>query len=105
MAPPESPSLTGGAVEELADLPEGPTRPERRDHVAAVLVCRDGARWLPAVLTLLARSDRTPHVVVAVDAGSTDATGRLLASAVAEGVVDEVVTVPAGTGFGAAVGA
>lgn len=106
MAPSESPSPTdGGVLSDLSDLPDGPVRPDRRDHVAAVLVCRDGARWLPAVLTLLARSDRTPHRVVAVDAGSTDATGRLLASAVSEGVVDEVVTVPAATGFGAAVAA
>ncbi len=93
------------AFEDLAEPDEAYERPERRDHVAAVLVCSDGARWLPAVLTSLARSERTPHVVVAVDAGSSDATARLLHRAVEQGVVDEVVDVPRGTSYGAAVAA
>ena len=91
---------------ELAELaPDEEVRPERRDHVVAVLVCHDGARWLPAVLTSLARSERSPHVLVAVDCDSTDATGRLLDTAVREGVVDEVVRVPRSTPYGAAVAA
>ncbi len=113
-----STSPSPSATSDAAEAPEEPAaqpydfgpepevvRPLRRDHIAAVLVCADGARWLPAVLTTLARSERTPHVVVAVDCESTDATGRLLEQAVAQGVVDEVVTVPRGTPFGAAVAA
>jgi GT2 family glycosyltransferase len=89
---------------ELGEEPE-PERAHRVDHVTAVLVCHDGARWLPAVLTSLAGSTRQPHVVVAVDAGSTDGTASLLAQALREGVIDEVVTTDRASSFAASVAA
>lgn len=93
-----------GQLGELAEQ-SAVVRPVRRDHITCVLVCHDGARWLPTVLTALAGSGRQPHTVVAVDCGSTDATATLLATATREGVVDSNVTLPRGTAFGAAVAA
>ncbi len=79
---------------------------ERREHrVTAVLVCHDGARWLPAVLTALARSTRRPEQIIAVDSGSTDGTAELLASALDAGLLDHIVEVPRAAAFGAAVAA
>ncbi|WP_336923856.1 glycosyltransferase family 2 protein, partial [Aquipuribacter sp. SD81] len=81
-----------------------------RPHVTAVLVCHDGARWLPRTLAALAGSDRRPDVVVAVDAGSRDSSpvlldAALLAAPVAgdRKVVDAVVTVPRRTPLGESV--
>ncbi|MFN8156046.1 MAG: glycosyltransferase family 2 protein [Candidatus Nanopelagicales bacterium] len=79
--------------------------PPRDHHVTAVLVAHDGARWLPAVLTALARSARRPDRLVAVDTGSLDETPDLLARAQQAGLVDRVLTVARDTGFGAAVAA
>ncbi|QGK71296.1 glycosyltransferase [Allosaccharopolyspora coralli] len=72
--------------------------------VVAVLVCHDGESWLPEVLSSLRALTVPPGHVVAVDTGSTDATPRLLEEATG-GPVDEVLTLPAATGFGAAVDA
>ncbi|RZS90164.1 GT2 family glycosyltransferase [Motilibacter rhizosphaerae] len=71
--------------------------------VTAVVVCSDGARWLPRLLRALRAQDRRPDAVVAVDAGSTDATLELLAAARQEGLVTHVVELGRRTGFGAAV--
>ncbi|HEY7859214.1 MAG TPA: glycosyltransferase family 2 protein [Candidatus Nanopelagicales bacterium] len=90
-------------AELAADLEGLTPRPHRVDHITAVLVCHDGARWLPAVLTSLAGSARQPHVVVAVDVGSQDGTGRLLGEALREGVVDHVVVAERTSSFAASV--
>ena len=65
-----------------------------------MLVGHDGAAWLPAALTALAASTRTPAAVVCVDTGSTDASAQLMAAA-----YGEVLRLPRTTGYGAAVAA
>ena len=65
-------------------------------------MAHDGARWLPATLTSLARATRHPDVLVGVDTGSTDDTPELLAASLGP---DRVVTLARETGFGAAVAA
>ncbi|HEX6874473.1 MAG TPA: glycosyltransferase [Nocardioidaceae bacterium] len=47
-------------------------------RVTALLVSHNGARWLPAVLDGLIAQTRHPDQVVAVDTGSSDASGDLL---------------------------
>ena len=69
--------------------------------VTALLVCRDGARWLPAVLEGLERQSLRPDRVLAVDAGSTDGTGDLLRGRLGE---EQVVETAPGS-FAAAVAA
>lgn len=71
----------------------------------AVLVCHNGDRWLPEALAALRALAPRPRHVLAVDTGSTDRTPELLASAAsgADAVLDGVLTVDAGTGFGDAV--
>jgi GT2 family glycosyltransferase len=57
----------------------------RRDHrVHAVLLAHEGARWLPRAIDALTGQARPPDSVVGVDAGSTDASRRLLADALGE---------------------
>lgn len=71
----------------------------------AVLVCHDGDQWLGTALSALRRQRPRPRHVIAVDTGSLDRTSKLLAEA-ADGpdrVIDGVLTMPRGTGFGAAV--
>ncbi len=81
-----------------APLPDVGTAP-----VLAVLVCHNGAQWLPETLAALAALTRRPRHVLAVDTGSTDGTATLLTAALAGRVLDGVLTMPASTGFGAAV--
>ncbi|HJP74871.1 MAG TPA: glycosyltransferase, partial [Pseudonocardiaceae bacterium] len=72
--------------------------------VLAVLVCHNGDSWLgPALEALRALAPRPRHVL-AVDTGSTDRTAQLLAEAASgpDALLDGVLTVDAGTGFGAA---
>jgi GT2 family glycosyltransferase len=71
--------------------------------VLAVLVCHDGDLWLPDALAALHGVSPPPRYVLAVDTGSTDDTPALLAAALTDGLVDGVLTMPAGTGFGDAV--
>lgn len=72
--------------------------------VLAVLVCHDGATWLPRVLAALRDSSVRPQRVVAVDTGSRDKTPALLTAAAGEGgVIDAVVTLPRGSGYAEAV--
>ncbi len=86
--------MTSGATPRLRTAP-----------VLAVLVCHDGDRWLGTALSALRRQQPRPRHVIAVDTGSLDGTAKLLAEA-SEGldrVIDGVLTLPRGTGFGAAV--
>ncbi|WP_447004255.1 glycosyltransferase [Saccharothrix isguenensis] len=86
--------MTSGATPRLRTAP-----------VLAVLVCHDGDRWLGTALSALRRQRPRPRHVIAVDTGSVDGTAKVLAEA-AEGldrVIDGVLTLPRGTGFGAAV--
>ncbi len=86
--------MTSGATPRLRTAP-----------VLAVLVCHDGDRWLGTALSALRRQQPRPRHVIAVDTGSLDRTPKLLAEA-AEGldrVIDGVLTLPRGTGFGDAV--
>lgn len=68
--------------------------------VTAVIVCRNGARWLPQVLDSLASLSHLPTAVVAVDVASTDETREILARYLHPA---SIRTAPAGTGFGDAV--
>ncbi|MGH3518714.1 MAG: glycosyltransferase [Haloechinothrix sp.] len=75
--------------------------------VLAVVVCHDGEAWLPLALSALRRSTVRPHRVIAVDTGSTDRTAILLADAQSgeNRILDDVLTLTAGTGFAEAVAA
>jgi GT2 family glycosyltransferase len=70
--------------------------------VTAVLVVHNGAAWLPKTLAALQALRRRPERVIAVDTGSTDPSQQVLRGSP---VVDEILTVPASTTFGAAVAA
>jgi GT2 family glycosyltransferase len=54
----------------------------RRHHVTALVVAYQGSAWLPRTLAGLAAQDHPVDAAVAVDAGSTDDTGRLLRSSI-----------------------
>ena len=81
---------------------EGPVRITRPHFVTAVLVSHEGAIWLPAVLTTIARSTRSPEVIVGVDAASTDNSADILIRSLGS---DRVIVLKDNPGFGAAVGA
>ncbi len=66
----------------------------------AVLVCHDGDQWLSTALSALRRQRIRPRHVIAVDTGSTDRTAKVLAEA--GDLLDGVLTLPRGTGFGTA---
>ncbi|SEP96524.1 Glycosyltransferase, GT2 family [Lentzea xinjiangensis] len=71
-----------------------------------VLVCHDGDQWLSTALSALRRQRIRPRHVIAVDTGSTDRTPAVLKKALlaeAGDLLDGVLTLPRGTGFGAAV--
>src|SRR5215469_12756389 len=51
------------------------------DIVTAVIVAHDGAAWLPRVMDALAKQTRPVQRVVAVDTGSGDRSGSMLAQA------------------------
>jgi GT2 family glycosyltransferase len=68
--------------------------------VTAVIVAHDGRRWLPRLLSTLESQTRLPDRLVAVDTGSRDGSGELLAQALG---ADAVVTTARDLGFGAAV--
>lgn len=50
-------------------------------RVTAIIVARNGAEHLPRTLEALAAQSMPPDAVIAVDCGSTDATGAMLAEA------------------------
>lgn len=73
-------------------------------------MCHNGETWLRPALSALRHASPRPRHVLAVDTGSADRTAALLHEATAEGsgaageaVLDGVLTLPGGTGFGAAV--
>jgi GT2 family glycosyltransferase len=82
--------------------PSVPDQVLRSQSVDVLLVCHNGARWLPRTLAALEATDVVLGSVTAVDTGSTDGTADLLAGSE---LVDEVVVLRAGTGFAAAVDA
>ncbi len=105
------PRSTPPAAEPDRTEPRRPTRPRaarsaragaRVDtvDVTAVLVAHDGETWLPGALAALDQSSARPARVLSVDTGSTDGSAALLAAH-----VGEVLSLPAVTGFGAAVAA
>jgi GT2 family glycosyltransferase len=82
-------------------MTETSTRPRHSGHlVTAVLVCHDGARWLPEVLDALAAQTRPPERFVAADTGSTDASAQIVSDALGAATV---LSLPAQMSFGDAV--
>ena len=77
-----------------------PALPGPAVDVTAVLVAHDGAVWLPEVLSCLAASTSPPRRVICVDTGSIDTSRELLQAA-----HGSVLSLPRGTGYGAAVAA
>lgn len=92
----------GGPAAATSVEPVVPPRPTV--DVTAVLVAHNGERWLPEVLAALAASTVVPRRTIAVDTGSSDTTGELLAAATGH-CLDRVVTVGRRVGYGAAVAA
>jgi GT2 family glycosyltransferase len=70
------------------------------DIVTAVIVAHDGAAWLPRVMDALAKQTRPVQRVVAVDTGSTDRSGSMLAQAFGRAAVFGMDRT---TGYGVAV--
>jgi GT2 family glycosyltransferase len=68
--------------------------------VTAVIVAHDGAAWLPHVITALLGQTRPVQRVVAVDTGSRDRSGAVLAGQLGQAVV---FGMERGTGYAAAV--
>jgi GT2 family glycosyltransferase len=68
--------------------------------VTAVIVAHDGAAWLPRVIQALLDQTRPVQRVVAVDTGSRDRSGSVLAGLLGQGVV---FGMDRGTGYGTAV--
>jgi GT2 family glycosyltransferase len=68
--------------------------------VTAVVVAHDGAAWLPHVIGALLGQTRPVQRVVAVDTGSRDRSGAVLASQLGQAVV---FGMERGTGYAAAV--
>lgn len=88
------------AHEEVAPLPD----PVGAARVTAVLVAHNGDQWLGRALVGLARLTQRPGTVIGVDADSTDGSAAILQRAREEGILDAVLTAPAGN-LGAAVNA
>ncbi|MDR0847819.1 MAG: glycosyltransferase [Propionibacteriaceae bacterium] len=59
--------------------------------MTAVLVCRNAGSWLNATLAGIARLDRRPDMIIAVDNNSDDDTRSLLLDAEERGMIDVVV--------------
>ncbi len=79
-------------------VPAEATMPER---VLAVLVCHNGDQFLPRALQAIAALETKPDWLVAVDVGSTDVSLTLLRGDGSP--VNEILSVPGGTGFSLAV--
>ena len=82
---------------------EGQPSDTSAEHVTAVLVTFDAARWLPATLIALATLDRRPDRLIAIDNASVDVTRELLEQAHREGILDAVYSGQRSAGFGEAV--
>jgi GT2 family glycosyltransferase len=75
--------------------------PRHSGHlVTAVLVCHDGAQWLPEVLDALAAQTRPPDRLVAVDTGSIDDSAAIVSAALGRATV---ISLPRKTPFGDAI--
>ncbi|MEV8553954.1 glycosyltransferase family 2 protein [Streptomyces glaucescens] len=83
------------ARQDVAAAPEFP-----RHVVTAVLVCHDGARWLPDALAGLLGQERPVQYAVAADTGSADDSAQLVTDALGP---DRVLHLARRTGFGQAV--
>ncbi|HWG60133.1 MAG TPA: glycosyltransferase [Streptosporangiaceae bacterium] len=77
------------------------TNAQGQDVVTAVIVAHDGASWLPRVAESLLNQTRPVQRVVAVDTGSRDRSGAILADLLGRSVV---FGMDRGTGYGAAIG-
>ncbi|HMR48949.1 MAG TPA: hypothetical protein PKE40_06840 [Arachnia sp.] len=71
--------------------------------VTAVMVVRDAEDWLPGQLRSLRALTVRPGRLIAVDNGSADDSGALLAEAVTQGILDAVIPGDAQWSFGRAV--
>lgn len=86
------------------DAPDDLAEPDLDNlTIIAVLVTTNAARWLPETLAGLAALDPPPDHLIVVDNASSDDTPELLAAALADGTVNQIVPGRAGDGFGAAV--
>lgn len=74
--------------------------PRRKHWVSAIVVAKDGATWLPGVLTTLAEQLRAPDAVVGVDNASGDSSALLLEESLGSA---RVVRNSVNAGFGGAV--
>src|SRR5262249_55076828 len=86
--------------EEQADSTLSPNDSYSQHVVTAVIVAHDGAAWLPQVIQALLEQTRPVQRVVAVDTGSRDRSGSVLAGLLGQSVV---FGMDRGTGYGAAV--
>lgn len=86
------------------DDDQGPRRVDP-DLVTAVVVVRDAEAWLADQLEALRRLNPGPAWIIAVDAGSQDASAEMLAAALADGTLDDVLTLERDTTFADAVAA
>ncbi len=77
-----------------------PDSTHSQDIVTAVIVAHDGAAWLPRVMEALTKQTRPVQRVVAVDTGSTDRSGSMLAQAFGRAAV---FGMDRATGYGVAV--
>lgn len=77
-----------------------PTKMDASD-VLAVLVAHNGEQWLPRTLVGLARLDAQPGRLIAVDAGSTDGSRKLLDKGRSDGLLHDVLDGEPHAGFGA----
>lgn len=77
-----------------------PRQPAELPRVAAILVVRDGAEWLPSVLATIA-AQRYPSLdLVVVDNASTDGGSNVLARRIPD---DRLISLPRNVGFSRAV--
>ncbi|MFJ3496863.1 glycosyltransferase family 2 protein [Streptomyces sp. NPDC086091] len=88
------------AYSHSAAQPDAATPEFPRHVVTAVLVCHDGARWLPDALAGLLGQERPVQSVMAADTGSADDSAQLVAEALGP---DRVLHLARRTGFGQAV--
>src|SRR5215469_16258566 len=77
-----------------------PDSTHSQDIVTAVIVAHDGAAWLPRVAQAIANQTRPVQRLVAVDTGSRDRSGAMLAQAFGR---PAVFGTERATGYGAAV--
>lgn len=73
--------------------------------VVAILVAHNGDQWLPRTLLGLARMTPRPGTLLAVDAGSTDDTHRILSKSLDEGLINLLVDARAQDSYGDCVNA